>query len=112
MSQLITVKSKELVNNVPQFDKEILIDVDTTIQERGILNIPTSSLKTIGWTDSGNPISIIIDSPVIVDCVITQDSTFFTIPAKKLVWEGLGFTQIQIENNTSDDISVRYEIYN
>lgn len=112
MSQLITTTSQTIENGVVTFTESIITSLSPPHRQRGILTVPAGGSEEIRWDDVGNPVSLIIDSPITLSCNIQMaPGAISGILIKKFMWEGEGFIEITMNNATADDVLVRYEVY-
>tara|TARA_R110000824_G_scaffold14456_2_gene61489 strand:- start:8541 stop:8885 length:345 start_codon:yes stop_codon:yes gene_type:complete len=112
MSQLITTTSQTIENGVVTFTESIITSLSPPERQRGIITVPAGGQEVIRWDEVGSPVSLLIDSPIILNCTLVMSpGTVSGINIKKITWEGDGFIELIMNNGTADDVYVRYEVY-
>ena len=112
MSQLITTTSQTIENGNTTFTESIIINQDTPERQRGIVTVPAGGQEVIRWDVVGSPVVLIIDSPITLSCTIQMaPGNVSGILIKKFMWEGEGFIELIMNNQTADDVYARYEVY-
>ena len=112
MSQLITTTSQTIENGNTTFVESITISQETKHSQQMVVTVPALGQEVIRWDEVDTPVVLIIDSPIILSCTIQMSpGNISGILIKKFMWEGEGFIELIMNNQTSADASVRFEVY-
>tara|TARA_R110002012_G_scaffold309907_1_gene517274 strand:- start:15345 stop:15689 length:345 start_codon:yes stop_codon:yes gene_type:complete len=112
MSQLITTTSQTIENGNTTFLQTVTISQEATHSQQNVVTVPALGQEVIRWDEVNTPVCLIIDSPITLSCTIQMaPGNVSGILIKKFMWEGEGFIELIMNNPTSADVSVRFEVY-
>lgn len=112
MSQLITTTSETIENGKVTFTESMIISQEAKHRQRMVVTVPALGQEVIRWDEVNTPVCLIIDSPIVLSCTIQMSpGNVSGILIKKFMWEGEGFIELIMNNQTAEDVYVRFEVY-